>query len=124
MTMKTKALPAFVVCAALCTIAAPVSAQTIETVGERALGMGAAFVAVGTDASATWWNPAALAAGPFVDVNVALADRGAFGLALITPPAGISLYRFRVTDIAITGSTVETPEIREKRRVGVPFSQA
>ena len=43
-------------------------AQSIETVGERAMGMGGAFVAVADDSSATWWNPGALAAGPFLDV--------------------------------------------------------
>jgi hypothetical protein len=45
------------------------AAQTIETVGERALGMGGAFVAVADDSSGTWWNPAALATGPFVDLS-------------------------------------------------------
>ena len=34
-------------------LVAPASAQTIETVGNRALGMGGAFVAVASDASAT-----------------------------------------------------------------------
>ena len=36
------------------------SAQFIEAVGVRALGMGGAFVAVANDSSATWWNPAGL----------------------------------------------------------------
>ncbi len=36
----------------------------------RAPGMGGAFVAVASDSSATWWNPAGLAAGPFVDLSV------------------------------------------------------
>src|SRR5262245_5451105 len=40
------------------------SAQpTFESVGERALGMGGAFVAVADDATATYWNPAGLVAG-------------------------------------------------------------
>src|SRR6185503_6043469 len=43
-------------------------AQAIETVGERAMGMGGAFVAMADDSSATWWNPGGLAAGPFVDI--------------------------------------------------------
>ena len=48
----------------------PADAQAIETVGARALGMGGAFVAVANDSTATWWNPAGLAAGPFVDLTV------------------------------------------------------
>ena len=49
------------------------SAQTIETVGERALGMGGAFVAVADDSSATWWNPGRRSPpGPFVDVAARL----------------------------------------------------
>src|SRR5690242_5273284 len=53
----------------VCVLAWPAvaGAQTIETVGERAMGMGGAFVAVADDSTATWWNPAALAAGPFLD---------------------------------------------------------
>jgi len=87
----------------------PAFAQVIETVGSRALGMGGAFVAVASDSSATWWNPAGLAAGPYVDVALA---RGMMeqrtGLparretttwfALGTPPVGVSYYRFRLTD--------------------------
>jgi hypothetical protein len=36
---------------------------TFESAGERALGMGGAFVAVADDATATFWNPAGLVAG-------------------------------------------------------------
>ena len=42
-------------------------AQTFETFGIRAQGMGGAFVAVSDDATATWWNPAGLATGGFFD---------------------------------------------------------
>lgn len=50
----------------LLALSAPVYAQQVyESVGERALGMGGAFVAVANDATATHWNPAGLAgAGP------------------------------------------------------------
>ena len=82
------------------------SAQIIETVGERALGMGGAFVAVADDSSATWWNPAALATGPFLDLSLGWARtdvrhggapvaRGRVtAVSLSTPPLGVSYYRF------------------------------
>jgi hypothetical protein len=93
--------------------------------------MGGAFVAIASDASATWWNPAGLAAGPFVDVAVGLtsADVRALdpsvrerviGLALMTPPAGMSFYRFRVTDIRPVDSIDEASDDREHRQAGVP----
>lgn len=86
------------------------SAQIIESTGGRALGMGGAFVAVANDSSATWWNPGALAAGPFLDMALsrsvsemtggvtARRDR-ATGFTIGTPPFGFSYYRLRVTDI-------------------------
>src|SRR5512145_1528095 len=83
-------------------------AQVFEAVGSRALGMGGAFVAVANDSSATWWNPAALGAGPFFDMGLGRAttdssqdlparrDRvGSY--AMVFPPAGFSYYRVRVT---------------------------
>jgi hypothetical protein len=106
-------------------------AQTIESVGERAMGMGGAFVAVADDSTATWWNPGALAAGPFVDVAVAW-SRGEFrqdgepsertapiAVSLSTPPFGVSYYRFRITNIQPPGPTVTPPGGREDGRVGV-----
>jgi hypothetical protein len=63
----------------LLAIAVPASAQIVESVGGRALGMGGAFVAVASDSSATWWNPGALAAGPFVDMSIGKAFTEAAG---------------------------------------------
>jgi hypothetical protein len=91
-------------------VAVPAHAQIVETVGSRALGMGGAFVAVASDSSATWWNPAGLAAGPFVDVawgkgvvetspGVPAVRYRPTWVALGTPPVGVSVYRFRITDI-------------------------
>lgn len=51
------------IAAALLATATPTLAQTFETLGTRAAGMGGAFVAVADDASATYWNPAGLALG-------------------------------------------------------------
>src|SRR5215510_8850433 len=92
-------------------------AQIIELAGSRAAGMGGAFVAVASDSSATWWNPAGLAAGPFVDLSISRNTAAAGGdgprawrgglssFALGTPPAGVSYYRFRLTDTNSQGST-------------------
>jgi hypothetical protein len=101
-------------------------AQTIETVGERAMGMGGAFVAVADDSSATWWNPAGLAAGPFLDAAAGW-SRTEFRqdgeprvrttpvtVSLSTPPLGL-----RITNIQPAGPTVTPPAGREDGRVGV-----
>src|SRR5215213_6232539 len=57
-----------------------VTAQTFDTVGTRAAGMGGAFVAVADDASAAYWNPGGFAAGNFftmvLDRSTATADPG------------------------------------------------
>ena len=105
-----------VIAAAFVSIAAPTSAQIVESVGSRALGMGGAFVAVASDSSATWWNPAGLASGPFSDVSAGRAltdlkeaiparrDRVSWFAATV-PAVGVSYYRFRITDIRGFGPT-------------------
>ena len=80
---------------------APAAGQSFESVGQRALGMGGAFVAVANDSSATWWNPAGLATGPFLDVSIGRASgtadtrlpssrSGVWSFTLATPPLGVS----------------------------------
>ena len=108
-----------------------VSAQVVESVGARALGMGGAFVAVANDSTATWWNPAALAAGPFLDVAVgwstadidgslpAHSDRATSVTAAI-PPFGFSYYRLHITDIGQFRTIAGDGGDREDRRVAVP----
>jgi hypothetical protein len=44
--------------------------HVFESVGERALGMGGAFVAVADDATAVHWNPAGLVAGPAAGMTI------------------------------------------------------
>ncbi len=90
--------------------------QIVEAVGSRALGMGGAFVAVADDATATWWNPGALAEGPFVDLSLSRAvtessrhrpvqrDRVS-SFAIGTPPFGLSYYSVRVTAIPAADPT-------------------
>ena len=87
----------------------PASAQAFETTGTRALGMGGAFVAVADDVSATWWNPAGLATGPFFSLILEHArfdterqsafglpqpaDRGALFLGAASLPLGLTYVR-------------------------------
>jgi hypothetical protein len=109
----------------------PARAQTIEMAGSRATGMGGAFVAVANDSSATWWNPAGLADGPFVDLALVRnsvqagteqppAWRGQLSsLTLATPPAGVSYYRFRLTDIGPPASTASDGGDRQTIGTGV-----
>jgi hypothetical protein len=109
----------------------PASAQIFEAVGSRALGMGGAFVAVASDSSATWWNPAGLAEGPFLDMAYARAvddrrsplpavrDRASW-FAVASPPVGFSYYRLRITDIQPFDPIAEAPAGREDRTAGLP----
>lgn len=105
-------------------LARPAAAQMIESAGSRAMGMGGAFVAVGTDSSATWWNPAALAAGAWIDMNLARAatDVGpeaaghretVSSFSLSAPMLGFSYYRLRLSDIGDSGSTAAGPGDRQ-----------
>jgi hypothetical protein len=97
-------------------------AQSFETLGPRAAGMGGAFVAVADDATAVYWNPAGLATSgrlfnisvdfmrgePDLDTIPAGVDRersaGFVGLA--TPPLGLSYYRLDVTRVTPAGASL------------------
>ena len=92
--------------------------------------MGGAFVAVANDSSATWWNPAGLAAGPFFDMAIArnagvqderlpAARSGAWSFSVGTPPFGLSYYRLRLTEIRAADPTAQDLANREDRRAGV-----
>lgn len=103
--------------------------QPVESVGTRALGMGGAFVAVANDSSATWWNPAGPATGPFLDVSLGVAFSGSnpepgqqrtWGVAVAYPALGASYYRLRITDIDSLGPTAVPGAGRQEGRVGVP----
>ncbi|MEQ1895863.1 MAG: hypothetical protein ABL971_00590 [Vicinamibacterales bacterium] len=74
-TRQARARHAKVLCLlALALAARPASGQALETVGTRAAGMAGAFVAVASDSSAVWWNPAALPTGPFADMSISRGD--------------------------------------------------
>jgi hypothetical protein len=97
----------------------PASAQVFEDIGTRAQGMGGAFVALANDATATWWNPAGLASGPYFS---GIGERGyalspseetRLGIAFALPSLGLSYYRIRLTVIPASGSTASTPADRQ-----------
>jgi hypothetical protein len=97
--------------------------------------MGGAFVAVANDSSATWWNPAGLAEGPFLDLALArtVADApevlparrdSLVSFTMASPPLGFSYYRLRLTQIADPGSTAQPRANREDERAGTVRSLA
>jgi hypothetical protein len=108
------------------------SAQIVESVGNRALGMGGAFVAVASDSTATWWNPGGLATGPYADISIgrgvadlhlketapARRDRVSW-FAATAPAVGFSYYRLRITDIRGFGPTGQPTVDRQDTRAGV-----
>jgi len=107
----------------------PAAGQSFEAVGERALGMGGAFVAVANDSTATWWNPAGLATGPFLDLSIGTASGaadsaypaskgGAWWFSLGTPPLGVSYYRLKITEIRAAPATGTAAAGREDRAAG------
>ncbi len=116
--------------------APPAGAQTFETVGTRALGMGGAFVAVADDATATWWNPAGLATGAIMDVVLARQQLDTRGdpdarlpagrragtvIALTTPALGLSYYRLRLTEIRDSDATGAASAGRQEERADLPL---
>lgn len=110
---------------------AAASAQIVEATGSRALGMGGAFVGVASDSSATWWNPAGLAAGPFLDIGLTRAvtdsskvvparrDRVS-SFAIAAPMFGLSYYRLRVTEIRESAPIGDIPDGREDEQALLP----
>ena len=88
------------------------AAQTFETLGTRAAGLGGAFVAVADDASAIYWNPAGLASGAYFnllldwnsgtfepDAGLSAGSQSAGAIALSTPVLGFAYYRLRETSV-------------------------
>lgn len=97
--------------------ASPAAAQPPEAFGTRAQGMAGAFTAVADDASATWWNPAGLAAGAFFNSIVEIgsdqqpstdavpASRiGSRSVSTAYPALGVSYYRLHISEIASTAA--------------------
>lgn len=86
-------------------------AQLYESVGIRAQGLGGAFVAVADDATATYWNPAGIAGGPYFDLLAEYGrpdlapNKGPWALAMAVPSLGLSYYRLPVSQMRPPAST-------------------
>jgi hypothetical protein len=106
--------------------AVPAAAQTFETAGARALGMGGAFVGVADDATAIWWNPAGLATGGFFGLSVehhrfeqdrrgfgvpGPSQRSSFFLGAGSLPIGLSYVRTR--ESYVTPGPADEPLTRD-----------
>jgi F plasmid transfer operon, TraF, protein len=110
----------------------PALAQSNDAVGVRAQGMAGAFTAVADDASATWWNPAGLAGGAYLNTIIEYGtereprtDRdasgkpvpawqvGARGFAAAFPALGLSYYRLQVSEIQPQTSTAAAGGVRQ-----------
>ncbi len=94
-------------------------AQLYESVGTRAQGMAGAFVAVADDSSATWWNPAGLASGPYFSGIVEHRtgqggrDEGTYGVSFMVPSLGLSYYRLRIGGLPVASPTGTTTAGRQ-----------
>jgi hypothetical protein len=119
--------------AVVCLLApAAALAQNVESVGERALGMGGAFVALANDSSATWWNPGGQASGPFLDLSAGWAGTQTAGIVpagrnrtswftAAIPPFGFSYYHFRVASAAAPQPTGQPMGNRQEDGAGAPY---
>src|SRR5580765_6438988 len=121
---------AFVFLVSFVFVSSPLAAraQMFETVGVRAQGMAGAFVAVADDATATWWNPAGLAAGPFANLVLdynetddAPTNPISRGIAFGYPALGLSYYRLPVNQFRVLSSTAGSAIGREDQGVLTQF---
>jgi hypothetical protein len=118
----------------------PLAAQSFDAVGTRAQGMAGAFVAVADDATATWWNPAGLASGAYLNAIIERgrsqepADpaapygpgwrNGTSGFAIAYPALGLSYYRVRVSQVARDASIAAPQPDRQDQGTGAVLRSA
>jgi hypothetical protein len=106
-------MPAALTAAVLALLPPTASAQVVESLGTRALGMGGAFVAVADDATAVYWNPAGLATGAFFSVALDWQDLGGTPDIAI-PGAGGRRTEANSTFIGITSLPVGLVYYRQR----------
>src|SRR5581483_2720654 len=110
-------------------------AQMYESVGVRAQGMGGAFVGVADDSTATWWNPAGLASGPYFDLlaeygrpDVVPSGQQLVGVAAGFPALGLSYYRLPLSQMQPPGATAGPGSSRQDpgylSQFGATFGQS
>jgi len=108
---------------ALVVLSAPAlaSAQvvTFEAVGERALGMGGAFVGVANDATAVAWNPAGLVSGGPAGMTIGW-DQLQVGKSTDQPAAGARRQRTTLTSLGTwpMGISYGSVDVTEVSRSG------
>jgi hypothetical protein len=119
----SRASVSFVSVALIALVLAPLTAlaQPSDAVGIRAQGMAGAFTAVADDATATWWNPAGLAAGSYFNIIIESSGRRqpvdedatpswqvrSRGISVAYPALGLSYYRLQISEIRPATSTAE-----------------
>lgn len=108
--LSARRLAAVVALVAGLGLPAQARAQSADTIGIRAQGMGGAFTAVADDATATWWNPAGLASGAYLNAIVEYgrvedSDRSSRGISFAFPALGLSYYRLTVSEIRPVASS-------------------
>ena len=114
-------------------------AQSLDTIGTRAQGMGGAFVGVADDASGVYWNHAGLAGGAYfslvLDGNAARsvpegvangASRTGWLLALTTPALGLSYARLQNTVVSRASGVPENSHVESlvTQHVGATLVQS
>jgi hypothetical protein len=139
--VRPRALWLFVLLFCLAAATRPASAQLVfESVGERALGMAGAFVAVADDATAAHWNPAGFASGGPAGMTIGWhrfqignhdrpiepgpARRSANFTGLGTWPLGISYGGFGTTRLTTGPDDEVWAETLQVRQFGVTILQS
>ena len=117
----------------LLSLACAAQAEAQSSLGVRANGMGGAFVGVADDASAVYWNPAGLATGAVVSLNLELGGLEPAGgsertlkhalVAFSLPLLGVAYYRQGTFGVGAPEAVVTDARSREEVRSRVhPFT--